>query len=84
MISNVPFVAGPFCASCQVPVERYTIEFPKDSRGPTTIHGHCHGKTQSVMLTAQQLMQRFDIVLFERKQGFDSHNLDNSKVLHAR
>lgn len=83
-MSPVPFVAGPFCASCQVPVERYQIEFPKNPLNTDiSIHGQCHGKTESVKLTAKQVLERPDIVLFRRKQGFDSHNLASRKVVIA-
>lgn len=84
-MSPLPFIAGPFCASCQVPVERYTMEFPKNPRNTDlTVHGYCHGKTETVVLTAVQVLQKHDIVLFRRKQGFDSHNLANSKVIYGR
>lgn len=82
MASSVPFVAGPFCASCQVPVEEFAYNFGKVARRPDgaiTLTAKCHGKTESVTLTADEIAASVDIVLFERG-AFDGHNLANKRV----
>ncbi len=72
-MTSIPFIQGPFCASCQVPVESYAYDFSDPKR--LVIQVKCHGKQQAFELTAAQVMQRPDIVCFRRRQGFDTTNL---------
>lgn len=69
-----PFVI-PFCASCDMPVELFTV-YAAPEEGFFEAEAQCHGKTTGVKM----LRARMDIaarggeklVLFQRQEGFDS------------
>lgn len=65
----------PSCASCgTVPVERFTV-YPPTTPGQLFVEAECHGHTQGIMLTDEDLKglrAGKKIVMFRRRQGFDS------------
>jgi hypothetical protein len=65
----------PFCASCDMPVEKFTV-YPVKAEGVVDIEAQCHGKTKGCRITLEQ-MNALDskgghIVMFQRGQGFDA------------
>jgi hypothetical protein len=66
----------PACASCgTVPVERFTV-YPPDREDRLYVEAECHGATQGITLSPRELLElKFrgkKIVMFRRRQGFDS------------
>jgi len=63
-----PFVV-PFCASCNMPVERFTID-PVSSVFRMSIQAECHGKTEGAHVSVDELFERKrtgrKIVMFRR------------------
>ncbi len=65
----------PFCASCDMAVEKFTV-YPVKLENVVDVEAQCHGSTQGIRLTLAE-MNRLDsengrIVMFRRRQGFDS------------
>lgn len=65
----------PFCASCDMSVEKFTV-YPIKLENVVDIEAQCHGKTQGTRITLEQ-MNALDskggkIIMFQRRQGFDS------------
>lgn len=65
----------PFCASCDMPVEGFTVH-PIKAENVVEVEARCHGKTTGFRITLAQ-MNALDskggkIVTFHRGQGFDS------------
>jgi hypothetical protein len=66
----------PSCASCaSVPVERFTV-YPPTTEHQLYVEAECHGHTQGIILTPDDLKALKyagkRIVMFRRRQGFDS------------
>lgn len=70
-----PLYFDPFCTSCHVPVEEYRILVEPD-HDRVVIHAKCHGKTDSVILTREDVMAGAQCVLFRHSPGFNSHNVE--------
>lgn len=72
-----PFVI-PFCASCDMPVELFTVHgVPEHDGQPMFVaEAECHGKTSGIMMPVAvwETMQMVGhkLVLFQRREGFDS------------
>jgi hypothetical protein len=74
-----PFVI-PFCASCDMPVEAFTVftDPQVDSTGQALFvaDAECHGKTSGVRMPIAEWEARqktgAKLVLFQRREGFDS------------
>lgn len=72
-----PFVI-PFCASCDMPVELFTVHpVPEHDGQPMFVaEASCHGKTSGIMMpvTDWEKLQALGhkLVLFQRREGFDS------------
>ncbi len=64
----------PWCASCAMMVEKWTFDFITNVFR-MGLHVQCHGKTESVWITPEDLLARKrggqPIVVFRRRQGFD-------------
>lgn len=71
----------PMCASCDMPVQKFTVH-PVVIEGIVDVEAQCHGATQGIRLTLGD-MEKLDlaeserpgsgkIVMFRRRQGFDS------------
>lgn len=65
----------PFCASCDMPVEGFTVH-PVKAESRVEVEARCHGKTEGCYLTLEQ-MHELDaggkhFVMFKRGEGFDS------------
>jgi hypothetical protein len=65
----------PFCASCDMPVEKFT-KYPIKVANVVDIEAQCHGATQGIRLTLEEMVkldaENGKIVMFRRRQGFDS------------
>ena len=67
----------PFCASCDEPVDRFTVYHQKVD-GSVEIEAQCHGHTQGIRLPVEEVARLAasngggKIVMFRRAQGFDS------------
>ena len=74
-----PFVI-PFCASCDMPVEAFTVYTDKqvDTTGQEQFvaEAECHGKTRGVRMpfASWEAMNKAGtkLILFQRREGFDS------------
>lgn len=63
----------PFCASCDQPVEKFTVLDVKDPYF-VDIDAQCHGKTEGFRARIEVLMAHEAgerIVMFKRRRGFD-------------
>jgi hypothetical protein len=69
-----PFVV-PFCASCDEPVDKFTID-PVSSPFRMSIQAQCHGATQGIFVTVDDLFARKregrKIVMFRKRDGLNS------------
>ncbi len=69
-----PFVI-PFCASCDMPVELFTVYLSPEP-GYFEAEAQCHGKTSGVRMSSLDWDMRQKagekLVLFQRREGFDS------------
>lgn len=63
-----PFVVGPLCASCGVPVEEFRIYLLK--HGDVGVDMKCHGKLQRVKLTHKEIAETTQIVAFVKSNDF--------------
>lgn len=66
----------PFCVSCELPVERFTI-YPPTIPGVVCFECECHGKTEGGMVTEGEIEAAAKdptkkIKAFRRRKGFDS------------
>lgn len=72
-----PFVI-PFCASCDMPVELFTVHLapPHDGQEMFVAEAQCHGKTKGIRMPVAQWEARQrtgeKLILFQRREGFDS------------
>jgi len=64
----------PFCASCDMPVETFTV-YPDADPVMFIAEATCHGKTQGVRMSRVEAEWRHrtnnHLVLFKRKEGFN-------------
>ncbi len=73
-----PFVI-PFCASCDMPVELFTVYNAAILARPSDMfvaEAQCHGKTSGIRMPIAEWEARQKagekLVLFQRREGFDS------------
>lgn len=72
-----PFLI-PFCASCDMPVEAFTVHpVPEHDGQPMFVaDAECHGKTSGIMMALADWEKLHSmgrkLILFQRREGFDS------------
>ena len=64
-----PFIHGPLCHSCGVPVEEFRI-YLLLTEDAVAVDAKCHGKLQRVKLTAKDVFNSTQIVMFVHSRDF--------------